>query len=65
MKARLAAALALVLASPTVAYACPVCFDANAANRTAFIVTTIFLSFLPLAMVGGLVYWIRQLTREQ
>jgi len=57
-------ALAAVLATPAVAYACPVCFDANEANRTAFILTTIFLSLLPLGMVGGIAYWIRQLTRE-
>jgi hypothetical protein len=63
VKARLLA-FAAVLATPTVAYACPVCFDANEANRTAFILTTVFLSFLPLAMVGGIAYWIRQLTRE-
>jgi hypothetical protein len=63
VKARLAA-FGAVLSSPAVAYACPVCFDANEANRTAFIVTTIFLSLLPLAMVGGIAYWIRQLTRE-
>lgn len=63
MRARILA-FAAVLATPTAAYACPVCFDANEANRTAFIVTTIFLSLLPLAMVGGIAYWIRQVTRE-
>ena len=63
MKARLLA-VAAVLGTPAVAYACPVCFDANEANRTAFILTTIFLSLLPLGMVGGIAYWIRQLTRE-
>lgn len=57
-------ALAAVLLTPAVAYACPVCFDANEANRTAFIATTIFLSLLPLGMVGGIAYWIRQVTRE-
>jgi len=43
-----------------IAHACPVCFDANESNRTAFIVTTIFLSLLPLTMVGAIVLWIRQ-----
>lgn len=50
---------------PAVAYACPVCFDANEANRTAFIATTVFLSLLPLSMIGGVVLWIRSAVREQ
>lgn len=58
------AVFAAVLLTPSLGYACPVCFDANEANRVAFIVTTVFLSTLPLAMVGGFVLWFRGLTRE-
>jgi hypothetical protein len=43
-----------LLLIPTVAHACPVCFDANAANRVAFYLTTALLTLLPLAMLGGL-----------
>ena len=43
------------------ANACPVCFDPqNEANRVAFIATTVFLTFLPLLMIGGIVLWLRR-----
>jgi hypothetical protein len=54
----LAAATALLLA-PGLAEACSVCFGGQDQSRTAFIVTTAFLSVLPLALVGGLAFWIR------
>jgi len=47
-----------ILASPRLALACSVCVDPDAANRTAFIVTTVLLSVLPLLMVGGVVAWL-------
>jgi hypothetical protein len=51
-------ALAVTLMSASVAFACPVCgADKDDAARQAFFDTTIFLSLLPLAMFGGLVYW--------
>lgn len=38
---------------PAVAYACPVCFSAqNEENRFAFVAMTIFLTLLPLGMLG-------------
>jgi hypothetical protein len=52
---RLAVTLALV---PQPAFACSVCYSANESNRLAFIATTGFLSLLPLAIVGGIVWWI-------
>jgi hypothetical protein len=51
----------LALASlllPQSAWACSVCYSANESNRLAFIDTTVFLSLFPLAMVGGIVWWI-------
>ena len=44
-----------------VALACPVCFSAkDEAQRQAFFDTTIFLTLLPLALIGGIAYWIFQ-----
>ncbi len=54
----------LCLGLPEAAHACPVCFDANGEVRWAFIVTTAFLTFLPLAMVGGTGLWMRKKYRE-
>lgn len=42
---------------------CPVCFDVRDGPRVAFFVTTIFLSLLPLAMLGGLWWYIRRRAR--
>lgn len=64
MKRALAAFGAITLL-PAVAYACPVCFDANEANRTAFLVTTVFLSLLPLSMIGGVILWLVGSARQK
>jgi hypothetical protein len=47
-----------------VAYACPSCASPLEENRQAFVDTTIFLTVVPLAMIGGLVWWIRRKARE-
>jgi hypothetical protein len=61
--AGLLVALALCLL-PRVAHACPVCFAAkNDASRVAFIVTTGFLTALPLVVLGGLIYWVFRRSR--
>ena len=59
-----AAAIALVALLPEAAAACPVCFDARDENRQAFLITTAFLSLLPLGMVGGAGLWLRKRSRE-
>jgi hypothetical protein len=56
--------LLLVVLLPEAAHACPVCFDASDENRRAFLVTTAFLSLLPLGMVMGAGLWIRKRSRE-
>ena len=57
-------AAATVLLAPTVAQACPVCMGgAEEDVRTAFIVTTAFLTVCPLLMVGGLIWWLRRTFR--
>jgi len=49
-------AFAIILA-PGMARACAVC---GQNNQTAFLVPTIFLSLLPLGLIGGGVYWWRR-----
>lgn len=56
-------AAALLLGAPAL-HACAVCFDAKAANRAAFLATTVFMSLLPLAMAAGLVAWLKKRQRE-
>jgi hypothetical protein len=53
-----AALVFAIVASPSLARACSVCVDPEAENRTAFIITTVLLSVLPLLLVGGLVAWL-------
>jgi peptidoglycan/LPS O-acetylase OafA/YrhL len=58
------AVVAVAMLMPKVALACPVCFDPRDENRFAFLGTTIFLSLLPLGMVGAMVTWVRQRSRK-
>lgn len=45
--------------------ACPVCFQPkNENNRYAFIATTVLLSLLPLAMIGGGILILRRKYQE-
>lgn len=47
------------------AVACPVCFAAKGeANRKAFVATTVFLSALPLVMIGTCVWWAAERIRR-
>jgi hypothetical protein len=57
-------ATAMVLA-PAALHACAVCFDAKAANRAAFLATTVFMSLLPLAMAAALLLWLRRRARAR
>lgn len=60
-------ALALVLASaPRLAHACPVCgLTGSNDNWGVYLAMTAVLSALPLAMIGGMVYFLhRRATRE-
>ncbi len=53
----------LVVCLPQVGLACSVCFSATEANRAAFISTTVFLSVLPLLLIGGLIGWLWRRSR--
>ena len=60
----LVASLTLLAASvPANAYACSVCFDATDQSRGAFLATTIFLSLLPLGLIGGVAYYVLRVMR--
>ena len=55
----------LVVWSPRLAWGCAVCSAGrDDETRQAFIVTTGLLTFLPLAMIAGLVWWVRRRARE-
>ena len=55
----LATLLAAVLTSlPALALACPSCGVGNGRNKMAFFITTVFLSLLPLALIGAGLFWL-------
>jgi hypothetical protein len=57
-------ALALV-ALPGTALACPSCLAAQDSDvQMAFILATGFMTALPLALIGGLVLWLRRRLRR-
>ena len=56
---------AALLWAPQASRACAVCMSGTEdATRLAFILTTALLTFLPLGIVGGLVWWLRRRARE-
>jgi hypothetical protein len=56
---------ALLIASPRVSRACAVCMSGrDDETQTAFLLTTVFLSLLPLAAVGSAAWWLRRRVRE-
>ncbi len=52
------AAFAVGLLWSGAAHACAVCVTASERSRLAFFVTTIFLTLLPLALIGAGLYWL-------
>lgn len=57
--------LFLSLAWPAAAHACAVCGARDDRNQTAFLATTILLSFLPLGMISGGLWWLNGRVRER
>jgi len=56
---------ALLLLAPRAVHACSVCVGTQEGDtRTAFILMTAFMTFLPLTMIGGIVWWLRRRFRE-
>ena len=57
--------LALVGLMPVDALACPSWLAAQDSNvQAAFVASSAFMSVLPLALVGGLVFWLRRRARR-
>ena len=57
-----AAAIAMAWAAD-LAYACPSCASPLEENRQAFVDTTVFLTVVPLMMMGGFIWWLRRRIR--
>lgn len=58
-------ALVLAVALPVDALACPLCIAAQSESvQQAFALASLFLSVLPLAMIGGLFLWLRRRARQ-
>ena len=63
-RASLALAAFSVSWAADLAHACPSCASPLEENRQAFVDTTIFLTLVPLFLIGGLIWWIRRRVRE-
>ncbi len=66
LRTRLAGPLlaAAVLVAPGRALACAVCAAGETNNRAEFILTTAFMTALPLLLVGGVVLYLRARARR-
>jgi hypothetical protein len=53
-----------IAAVPESALACSVCYAGAEESRKAFLLTTLLLSVLPLAMLGALGWWLWRHARE-
>jgi hypothetical protein len=61
----MAVAGTLAVATPRLAHACAVCMSGREDDvQLAFIVTTVFMSVLPLTVVGAAIWWLRRRLRE-
>ncbi len=58
------AAVAAGALLPAVALACPVCFSGTEENRTAYFLTFVLLTVLPLLSVGAVVCFIARRYRQ-
>jgi hypothetical protein len=55
----------IVFAYARVGHACAVCIDLGSRSTGAFTLSTVFLSLMPLVMVGGVAFWIRRALRQR
>jgi hypothetical protein len=65
MSTRAWTALAAVVGAPRVLFGCPVCFDSADPNVLRFYsISTLFLSLVPFALIGGVVLTAWRLQRN-
>jgi len=62
-RASVAAAVVALSWAADLASACPSCASPLEENRQAFVDTTIFLTVVPLLMMGGFIWWLRRKLR--
>ena len=62
-RASVAAAVVALSWAADLAFACPSCASPLEENRQAFVDTTIFLTVVPLLMMGGFIWWLRRKLR--
>ena len=62
-RASVAAAVVALAWVADLAYACPSCASPLEENRQAFVDTTVFLTVVPLMMMGGFIWWLRRRIR--
>jgi hypothetical protein len=62
-RASVATAAVAVAWAADLAYACPSCASPLEENRQAFVDTTVFLTVVPLMMMGGFIWWLRRRIR--
>jgi heme/copper-type cytochrome/quinol oxidase subunit 2 len=60
----LAFAWLAIAALPESASACSVCYAGAEESRKAFLLTTVLLSVIPLAMIGALAWWVWRHARD-
>jgi hypothetical protein len=63
-RAWVALAAAILASAANLASACPSCASPLEENRQAFVDTTIFLTVVPLAMIGAFIWWLRRRLRQ-
>jgi hypothetical protein len=56
--------LLLLVLVPGTAHACSVCFDPRDKSNGTFLVSTAFLSLVPLGMLGSVGIWLRKRLRD-
>ena len=58
-------AIPIVLGFPRIGWACAVCSAGREdESRLAFLLSTVFLTTLPLLIIGGVIWWLRGRVRQ-
>lgn len=60
----IALGVALLALEAGLAHACPSCIDTRSGRARWFSYTTILLTLMPLALIGGVVLWLRSAAKR-